>query len=42
MIDSHCHLDQKPLSDDIRNILKRSKNLKRSKKQRNMTEVDII
>ena len=26
MIDSHCHLDQKPLSDDIRNILKRSKN----------------
>ena len=25
MIDSHCHLDQEPLFDDISNILKRSK-----------------
>ena len=25
MIDSHCHLDHKPLFDDLENILKRSK-----------------
>ena len=27
MIDSHCHLDQEPLFDDLINIIKRSKNV---------------
>ena len=27
MIDSHCHLDQEPLYEDIRNVINRSKNI---------------